>query len=215
MPYYLEFDGAGYVSIPTLSREFVGDGTAWDLEFQAWNTAAAEFAVVGTDGTNNYIILRSDNTVDLQPVPSGYPVTDVTDPDAVYRFEFRILAGNVRELSFYENDVLVRTDTVSLSGILPDRIGMALSARAGALKYLKYTDYNNSANDRYYDPSASNGTGSVLTDTSGNSSDGTLVNFPTDDSQWVEYSDSTLATPINLGAADLRSTSARLTWERG
>ena len=37
-----------------------------------------------------------------------------------------------------------------------------------------------------YDPSASGGTGSILPDTvSGN--DGTLVNFPTDNSQWVFY----------------------------
>ena len=38
------------------------------------------------------------------------------------------------------------------------------------------------------DPSASLGTGSVLTDTAG-SVNGTLLNFPTDDSQWVSYTD--------------------------
>lgn len=37
-----------------------------------------------------------------------------------------------------------------------------------------------------YDPSASNGTGSTLTDTV-SANNGTLVNFPTDDSQWVYY----------------------------
>ena len=40
----------------------------------------------------------------------------------------------------------------------------------------------------FYDPSASNGTGSILPDTAGGN-DGTLINFPTDDSQWVFYSD--------------------------
>jgi hypothetical protein len=39
---------------------------------------------------------------------------------------------------------------------------------------------------RNYDPSASNGTGSTLIDTVGGNN-GTLVNFPTDDSQWVFY----------------------------
>lgn len=42
----------------------------------------------------------------------------------------------------------------------------------------------------FYDPTASNGAGSILTDTIG-SNDGTLVNFPTDNSQWVFYSDAT------------------------
>lgn len=39
-----------------------------------------------------------------------------------------------------------------------------------------------------YDPSASGGSGSILPDTIGGN-DGTLVNFPTDNSQWVFYSD--------------------------
>jgi len=37
------------------------------------------------------------------------------------------------------------------------------------------------------EPSASNGTGSILPDTSVSGNNGTLVNFPTDDSQWVFY----------------------------
>tara|TARA_R100000789_G_scaffold31708_1_gene35115 strand:- start:735 stop:1841 length:1107 start_codon:yes stop_codon:yes gene_type:complete len=39
-----------------------------------------------------------------------------------------------------------------------------------------------------YDPSAANGTGLILTDTVG-TNDGSLINFPTDDSQWVFYDD--------------------------
>jgi flavin reductase (DIM6/NTAB) family NADH-FMN oxidoreductase RutF len=44
------------------------------------------------------------------------------------------------------------------------------------------------SDNRNYDPSASNGTGQILPDTVvGN--DGTLVNFPTDNSQWIFYDD--------------------------
>ena len=64
-----------------------------------------------------------------------------------------------------------------------------------------------------YDPSASGGTGSVLPDTTGSKS-GTLVNFPTDDSQWVFYSTGP-ETPINPSVTSLLATSARLNWEQG
>ena len=64
-----------------------------------------------------------------------------------------------------------------------------------------------------YDPSESDGTGLVLTDIIG-TKDGTLDQFPTDDSQWVFYSTGP-NTPINPSITSLLATSARLNWEQG
>ena len=62
-----------------------------------------------------------------------------------------------------------------------------------------------------YDPSESDGTGLVLTDIIG-TKDGTLDKFPTDDSQWVFYSDGGVVMTISESAtaADTESTQANL-----
>lgn len=76
------------------------------------------------------------------------------------------------------------------------------STRIGDLYYLKITTNGTLAHN--YDPSASNGTGTTLIDTvSGNN--GALVNFPTDNSQWVFYDSGTAnqsTVSYDLGAID-------------
>lgn len=176
MAYYLEFDGTGYISNATFNREFIGDGTAWDFEFRAANTTSTEFAVVGRGQPSAFVILRNDNTIDFLSSSNSFPVNDVTDPNAVYRFEFRILAGNNRQLSLYENGNFVLTRNISDSAVASSQLGYAVSARPGALYYISYKDYNNFSNDRFYDPSASFDQG-VLVDTVGGNN-GTPVNFP-------------------------------------
>ena len=57
------------------------------------------------------------------------------------------------------------------------------------------------------------GTGSTFEDSVGGN-DGTLLNFPTDDSQWVFYAPPAV-TPINPSITSLLATSARLNWEQG
>ena len=66
----------------------------------------------------------------------------------------------------------------------------------GDLYYVRYTTTNSGVNFDA-DSSASNGTGLTLPDTVGNN-DGTLVNFPTDNSQWVFYSDGGATYTITL-----------------
>ena len=59
--------------------------------------------------------------------------------------------------------------------------------RGVSMKLYSIKIYNSSGTLIHnYDPSATGGTGLVLEDTVGGN-DGTLVNFPTDDSQWVFY----------------------------
>ena len=208
MAYYLEFDGAGRVDNVSFNRDYVGDGTSWDFEFRAANTTSTEFAVVGKGQPTGFIILRNDNTIDFLTSSNSFPVSDITDHSAVYRFEFRILAGNDRKLTLYENDNFILTRTISDSAVTATQLGYAVAARPGALYYISYTDHNNSNNNRFYDPSASNGTGSILPDTVGGN-DGTLVNFPTDDSQWVFYYDGSepepVAQPVSLITAEVKN----------
>jgi hypothetical protein len=67
---------------------------------------------------------------------------------------------------------------------------------------------------RTWDASLSNGTGSTLPTNDG-TNQGTLNNFPVDDSQWFDDSPNSPNTPINLGFANLQPNSVRFTWEQG
>jgi len=57
-------------------------------------------------------------------------------------------------------------------------------------KLYKFAVTKNGTLINNYDPTLSNGTGAVLTDSVGNNN-GTLINFPPDNSQWVLYDDGT------------------------
>ena len=62
----------------------------------------------------------------------------------------------------------------------------------GRFYWASLTDTTNSAKSRFFDASASGGTGSILIDTGAAGQDGLLNSaYPTDDSQWVFYSDTT------------------------
>lgn len=189
--YYLNFATGDYVSFSPLVSD-LGGGYSWDIEFRAANNTSDEFIVLGESGNvENFIIIRNDNTIDykVDSAQKPYPITDKSSETAVYRFEAR---GGL--ISLYENDIFKGSHTfndVNVGGLLDSgfsQIGNARGdiTRSGALYYLKYTDNNNPANDRFFNPSASNGTGQILPDTVGGS-DGALVNFPTDDSQWIQY----------------------------
>lgn len=64
--------------------------------------------------------------------------------------------------------------------------------------YFSYVDSNDAANNRYYDPNLSGGTGSILPTTDG-TNQGSLVNFPTDDSQWIGFGGETITATIAAG----------------
>ena len=88
------------------------------------------------------------------------------------------------------------------------------TTNAGLLYYATFIV--NGVVQKDYQPSLSNGTGSVLPDATGGPS-ATLIQFPSDDSQWVFYSTGAAGpdTPINPSVTNLLATSARLNWEQG
>lgn len=76
------------------------------------------------------------------------------------------------------------------------------TTRIGDLYYIEITI--NGVLVHNYDPSASNGTGTTLIDTVGGNN-GTLVNFPTDNSQWVFYDDGAGSVDIETSGLFIRA----------
>ena len=219
MPYAIESTGGnGYINIPLLvSSNPGGSNISWDVEFSAANIGSVETIVLGaSSGTRDLIILRSDNTIDfrINNRTETFTVTDVQDSTAVYRFELR-WTGGTKELKLYENGILAGTGVAKQANI--NRLSRVFTTgdltREGIIRTIKYTDNNDSTNNREY--LNSTGTGTVWEDISGNNQDGTQAGtWPVDNSEWVFYSTGP-NTPINLSVTDLLATSARLNWEQG
>lgn len=103
----------------------------------------------------------------------------------VYRIVSSTAAGNIQ---VFQDGVSCGTTTGNTFwsiGRIADLNNQ--TSRHFGLYYLKVRNASNTL-IHHYDPSASNGTGSTLIDTVGGNN-GTLVNFPTDNSQWVFYDD--------------------------
>lgn len=192
--WYLDFPPDGYIQISPLVSD-LGADYSWDIEFRAANNSAVEFILLGESSViNNVIVLRSDNTIDyrVEGLELGFPVTDITDQSAVYRFECR---GGV--ISLYENGSLKGAQSYSNVQVGGTNGGFAhignaggTVTRGGALYYLKYTDNNNAGNNRFFNASSSGGTGTVLPDDDSGLNGSQVGTWPADDSEWVPFSDS-------------------------
>lgn len=201
MAYLLRFDGND--DHVTLNSE-VGGAFAdrndiaqdWVLEFQFKRSGSDSYShwFFDVDGSREDAVYRaSDGLFRLRLIAGDVTwngvTTNTTDP-ATFRI---IKAGGSNAYELLVDDgtgggfVSYGTDTASVQIFNFDVIGKsgASSSIDGDLYYVSYTT-TNSGVDFYADPSASGGTGSILPDTIG-SNDGTLVNFPTDNSQWVFY----------------------------
>ena len=221
MPYALkEIGSSGFIRFPALNSDNVASNIRWDLEFSAANNNTSDtLAVVCSTTLNGFLILRNDNTIDFRQSTSPtytFSVADTTDDTAIYRFEMRWTGGN-KTLSLYENSVFVSSvlDT-DLASMLEQSTAFSInngSRGNGIIRFIKYTDLNNSANNMHLLNSA--GTGTAWPDISGNGNDGTQAGtWPADNSEWVFYSTGP-NTPINPSITSLLATSARLNWEQG
>ena len=103
----------------------------------------------------------------------------------VYRIVSNTTAGNIQVFQDGVSCGTITGNTFWSVGRIADL--NAQTSRHFGLYYLKVRNESDTL-IHHYDPSASNGTGLTLIDTvSGNN--GTLENFPTDNSQWVFYED--------------------------
>lgn len=177
MAYYLQFDGVNdLVLIPVIDLA-VGESvdffiTGYDGPSTS-NTYIADGA--GGAGGRGYVYIASNGVFDynsaiMSATVDGTPISPGNS--------FPNTGGGDQVIS------ITASAAVTFS-----KIGCRVTNNETWAWGIKSVIFKNSGGTaiRDYDPSATGGTGLVLEDTVG-SNDGTLVNFPGDNSQWVFYS---------------------------
>lgn len=206
MAFLLRFDGVNdYVTLPSLVGGAFADrldvNQGWTLEWQFKRSGSDTYIHRFFDNTGGSegVLYRASDGLLRMTLLSGGPgdwtgVTTNTTDIATFRV---VKTGGVNQYELFVDDgtgggfVSYGTRSTAVQIFRFDVIG-----REGTTGYINgdlyYVDYSttNSGANYFCDPSASGGTGSTLPDTVG-SNDGTLINFPTDNSQWVFYSDAT------------------------
>lgn len=191
MAYYLSLDGIDdYVSIPAVN---IG-GTVGDY-------IELDFALNGSD---TQVLGRDDGYTDLIEFLSASLVRIRFDSAANYDISFSKPAVDERiklKLLRYSSSFwYVYKDDVYQGGVdIAGRTWMEVfncntlggingSAFTGTIDIYGFEIKRGGVIVSYLDPSASGGLGTTLPDTVG-TDDGTLINGPVDNSQWVYYSD--------------------------
>jgi hypothetical protein len=187
MAYYLRFESGDHVTIPTLAStptkakieiDFLSTGGG---NVQGFGKAGGQRFYAGINGNKNFII-----GVGGSVYQSGGAQLNTRYVLALeYDFVADTYAGTV------DGNVVFSGSNASLTTLVDAALSIGRVHTSGNI--LNGDVYSakiwlDDALVHNYDPSASNGTGSILPDTAG-SNDGTLVNFPNDDSQWVFYDD--------------------------
>jgi hypothetical protein len=161
---------------------------ATDLILSSRNSNTGELIFLKSDGSFE---IRSSGQTFTTAVAGGF-----TSDFKVVRLEYRETTGAGpggydRIITAFIDNVQIATYNFGASRPalreFNQLFGLGSGTRRGSVKYYSYTDNLTSTNSRYFDANASNGTGSILPETTGNGVDGTLVNMPTDGSQWVSF----------------------------
>ena len=213
MAYSLQFDGSDeYVDLPDITAAQMSGDFSFEFEIRYVASNGFSFFVSAWPGDDfRWYIGTKDNELRIFHGSFSYNGYELVD-DTVYTIKLDVV-GTATTL--YLDGVEKFTTTTPSGFELVRRFGASLDStpRFNTPSELRWMSFVNGTDDRYYDPNATGGTGLVLEDTTGGE-DGTLVNFPTDDSQWVFYSTGPV-TPINPSITSLLATSARLNWEQG
>ena len=213
MAYSLQFDGSDeYVDLPDITAAQMSGDFSFEFEIRYVASNGFSFFVSAwPGGVSRWYIGTKDNELRIFHGSFSYNGYELVD-DTVYTIKLDVV-GTATTL--YLDGVEEFTTTTPSGFELVRRFGASLDStpRFNTPSELRWMSFVNGTDDRYYDPNATGGTGLVLEDTTGGE-DGTLVNFPTDDSQWVFYSTGPV-TPINPSITSLLATSARLNWEQG
>jgi len=213
MAYSLQFDGSDeYVDLPDITAAQMSGDFSFEFEIRYVADNGYTFFVSAWPGdASRWYIGTLGNELRIFHGSFSYNGEELVD-DTVYTIKLDVV-GTATTL--YLDGVEEFTTTTPSGFELVRRFGASLDStpRFNTPSELRWMSFVNGTDDRYYDPNATGGTGLVLEDTTGGE-DGTLVNFPTDDSQWVFYSTGPV-TPINPSITSLLATSARLNWEQG
>ena len=184
MAYYLALtSGNEYVDISS-PVSVTGDGVLAEIDFEY--KGASNDVICGGTSFSDYWRINNDNQFRVS-ISGSASNLNITTP---------LVVGEKYTLRLVRTGVLVEVQDgsgASLTGMSafntsPFVIGKIGSFHNGSSN-LTMDLYNFKAGSlEEYNPNLSNGTGSTLPTVSG-SNQGTLVNFPTDDSQWVFYDD--------------------------
>jgi len=178
MAYYLDYTANGntlYVTVPEISL-VAGD---------VIEMAVKDFT--GRDGASRYFWDSSTSTSSLRPfcfVRSGGGQIDSNDTNLA---DVEV-DGTPSEFVFFPTDGEKHTIRSEVEGNCTiTHIGARFTnAQIWNAKVVDFKIFRGGSLIHHYDPSASNGTGATLIDTVGGN-DGTIVNAPIDNSQWVFY----------------------------
>ncbi len=171
----------------TLEIKF-GNGNDTNL---AWIAAETENRIFGVNNNNNTMYGKVTATTNRFRIRAFNTNSDFDWDDITHSFidahEYKIIQDGTDSFLYVDN-VLKAT---LLSDTREIRIGSIMGNIGGEftsfdLWYLNLADVTTPGNDRQFNADSSGGTGNVLPNDIG--TDATLVNFPTDDSQWVDVS---------------------------
>lgn len=208
MAYYLQFDGANDFVSTTNSNLYQQWRMVVDVDLSGVGDGNGYLLAVGkaaSRGRNGILYNISGGVATITGIRSDLDEIIFASPIAVSgRFTFEM-----------EGDNTTKTMVVTVDGVEKLNQGGLFDPRLNVKKIFETTNaevalYRIQVYDGTdtltidYNPSSSNGTGSILPDDAG-SFDGTLVNFPTDDSQWVFYSDGPSAdiiAPVAIGSGE-------------
>jgi hypothetical protein len=199
MAYALQFDGVDdHVTLSSMVGGAFADrvnvNQDWSLTFRFARAGTSSYVhrlLSSTNGSTDELLMRaSDGLFRVTGLSGSHSWSGVPMPTTETEYRLERVVGT-KQLELFVDSVSQGTTTGVVTIFNFDVVGVkgASGYVNGTLYYLSYDSVNSGAS-LYLDPSATGGTGSILEDTEG-TNNGTLVNFPTDDSQWVFYSDTT------------------------
>jgi hypothetical protein len=178
MAYALKFNGQGaYVDIPSLA---VVSGDSLIFEIDAQPPAFLHCTLIDDTDAGNYLSIyyKADGLLHTEGMLEDFSMIRIDGVDKTLALDAVIdMTAGVFQV----------VEIVIANPLVANRLGgdyMGEYTYIGSLKSFKHKSAGEIVRD--YDPSASNGTGSLLPDTIG-ANDGTFIGFPIDDSQWVYY----------------------------
>ena len=204
MAYYLEWvePWDKYVTIPSISGAAYSSlstvGFSVKYTTRAGRANNEIFRIVLDNG--NLVYVRISNTQNgttlIAGAGSGSRSGNTTHFSGETLDIVLLITLATNNITLTVNGIEEINDTLSgISSIKTATAASALMGTNGSTRYMlgdihNATYFEDGVVLHNWDASASNGTGLILPDTVGNS-DGVLTGFPTDDSQWVFYSDTT------------------------
>lgn len=183
MAYYLAFtSGNEYVDIPS-PISVSGDGQLAEIDFVYHG--ASNDVICGGTSFSDFWRINNDNQFRISIAGSANNINLISPLVVGTRYMLKLVrTGSSVEVRDSTDTAITNATNLSANPFVIGKIGSFHNGSSNLTMDL----YGFKAGSETYDPSLSNGTGSILPTESG-SNQGVLTNFPTDDSQWVFFDD--------------------------